>query len=109
MFDLNYHENAALVDAHAKRCKLRTETESARVVAVAQRTSFVDLEESKSRLIPELEELMTCSHQSGAKFDQASLQVESGHETGRSVLEQEGCAFPACSTPDHKSKSFKKV
>ena len=72
----------ALVDVHAKRCKLRTETESARVVAVAQRTSFVDLEESKSRLIPELEELMTCSHQSGTKFDQASLQVESGHEAG---------------------------
>ena len=98
-----------LVDAHAKRCKLRTEAESARAEAVAQRTRFVDLEESKSRLIPELEELMTCSYQSGAKFDQASLQVESGHETGRSVLEQGVCAFPACSTPDHKSKSFKKV
>ena len=51
---------------------------------------------------------MTCSYQSGTKFDQASLQVESGHETGRSVLEQGGCAFPAYSTPDHKSKSFKK-
>ena len=108
MLDLNYHENAALVDAHAKRYKLRTDAESARAEAVAQRTSFVDLEESKSRLIPELEELITCSYQSGTKFDQASLQVESGHETGRSVLEQEGCAFPACSTPDHKSKSFKR-
>ena len=60
MLDLNYHENAAFVDAHAKKCKFRTETESARAKAVAQRTSFVDLEESKSRLIPELEELMTC-------------------------------------------------
>ena len=61
---------------------------------------------SKYRLIPELEELMTCSCQSDTKFDQASLQVES--ETGRSVLEQWGCAFPACSTPDQKSKSFKR-
>ena len=61
---------------------------------------------SKSRLIPELEELMTCSCQSDTKFDQASLQVES--ETERSVLEQGGCAFPACSTPDHKSRSFKR-
>ena len=50
---------------------------------------------------------MTCSCQSDTKFDQASLQVES--ETERSVLEQGGCAFPACSTPDHKSRSFKKV
>ena len=49
---LNYHESAALVDAHARRCKLRTEAESARAEAVAQRTSFADLEESKSRLIP---------------------------------------------------------
>ena len=80
MLDLNYHENAALVDAHAKKCKFRTEAESARAEAVAQRTSFVDLGESKSRLIPKLEELMTCSCQSSSKFDQAkrvssSLQV----------------------------------
>ena len=61
---------------------------------------------SKYLLIPELEELMTCSCHSDTKFDQASLQVES--ETGRSVLEQEGCAFPAYSTPDQKSKSFKR-
>jgi len=74
-------ESAALVDAHAKRCKLRTEAESARAEAVAQRTSFAGLEESKSRLISELEELMTCSCQSGSKLDEAkrvssSLQVE---------------------------------
>ena len=80
MLDLNCHESTALVDAHAKKCKLHTEAESARAEAVAQRTSFVDLEESKSRLIPELEELMPCSCQSSSKFDQAkrvssSLQV----------------------------------
>ena len=46
-------ESAALVDAPAKRCKLRTEAESARAEAVKQRTSFADLEESKSRLISE--------------------------------------------------------
>ena len=103
MLDLNYHENAALVDAHAKKCKFRTEAESAHEETVAQRTSFAEM-----RRISDLEELMTCSCQSGTKFDQASLQVESGHETGRSVLEQGGCAFPACSTPDHKSKSFKR-
>ena len=67
MLDLNYHENAALVDAHARRCKLRTEAESARAKAVAKRTGFVDLEESESRLVPELEELMTCSCQSSSK------------------------------------------
>ena len=106
VLDLNYHESTALVDAHAKKCKLRTEAESARAEAVAQRTSFVDLEESKSRLIPELEELTTCSCQSDTKFDQSSLQV---------VMKLEDrylsrvCAFPACSTPDHKSKSFKKL
>ena len=72
MLDLNYHESTALVDAHAL-CKLRTEAESVRAEAVAQRTSFVDLEESKSRLIPELEELIMCSCQSGTKFNQASL------------------------------------
>ena len=101
MLDLNYHENAALVDAHAKKCKFRTEAESAHEETVAQRTSFAEM-----RRIPELEELMTCSCQSGTKFDQASLQVE--NETGRSVLEQVECAFPAYSTPDHKSKSFKR-
>ena len=62
-----------------------------------------DLEEIE---VQELEELMTCSCQSDTNFNQASLQVES--ETGRSVLEQGRCAFPACSTPDHKSKSFKR-
>ena len=92
VLDLNSPESAALVDAHAKRCKLRTEAESARAETVAQRTSFADLEDSKSRLISELEELMTCSCQSGSKLDQAkhvssSLRVESGRETGRSILE----------------------
>ena len=93
VLDLNYHESTALVDAHARRCKLRTEAESARAETVAQRASFVDLEESKSRLIPELEELITCSYQSGTKFDQASLQVESCRETGRSVLVKGGALF----------------
>ena len=106
-------ESAALVDAHAKRCKLRTEAESARAEAVAQRTSFADLEESMSRLTSELEDLMTCSCQSGSKLDQAkrvssSLQVESGRETVRSVLEQGRCALLARPTPDHKSDPFKK-
>ena len=109
MLDLNYHESAALVDAHAKRCKLRTEAESARAEAVAQRTSFAEM-----RPISELEELITCSCQSSSKLNQAkhissSLQVESCRETGRSVLVQEGCAFPARSTPDHKSYSFRKL
>ena len=98
MLDLNYHENAALVDAHAKKCKFRTEAESAHEETVAQRTSFAEM-----RRIPEVEELMTCSCESDTKFDQASLQVES--ETGRSVFEQGECAFIARS----KSKSFKKV
>ena len=49
---------------------------------------------------------MKCSYQSGTKFDQSSLQVESGRETGRSVLEQGGCAILARTTPDHKSNSF---
>ena len=106
-------ESAALVDAHAKRCKLRTEAESARAEAVAQTTSFADLEESMSRLTSELEDLMTCSCQSGSKLDQAkrvssSLQVESGRETKRSVLEQGRCALLARPTPDHKSDPFKK-
>ena len=71
VLDLNYHESAALVDAHVKKCKLRTEAESARAEAVAQRTSFAELEESTSRLISELEELMTCSYQTVYNFDQA--------------------------------------
>ena len=85
VLELNYHENAALVDAHAKKCKFSTKAESAHKETVAQRTSFAEM-----RRIPELEELMTCSCQSDTKFDQASLQVES--ETGRSVLEQ-GCVL----------------
>ena len=44
---------------------------SQRAEAVAQRTSFADLKESKSRLISELEELMTCSRQSSSKIDQS--------------------------------------
>ena len=101
MLDLNYHENTALDDAHAKNCKLRTEAESARIEVVAQRTSFVDLEESKSRLIPELEELMTCSYQSDTKFDQSSSQV---------VMKLEDrylSAFPSCSTPVTSRKASK--
>ena len=75
VLDLNYQESAALVDAHARRCKLRTEAESARAETVAQRTSFAVM-----RRISELEELMTCSCQSSSKIDQAkhissSLQV----------------------------------
>ena len=105
MLDLNYHESTALVDAHARRCKLRTEAESARAEAVAQRTSFVDLEESKSRLIPELKELITCSCQSDTKFDQSSLQVVS--ETGRSVLEQGSALFPRVPLPITSRKASK--
>ena len=72
--------------AHAKRCKLHTEAESARAETVAQRTSFAEM-----RRISEPEELMTCSCQSSSKIDQAkhissSLQLESGRETGRSIL-----------------------
>ena len=36
MLDLNYHESAALIDAHAKRCELHTEAESAHAETVAQ-------------------------------------------------------------------------
>ena len=109
VLDLNYHESAALINAHVKRCKLRTEAESAHEVTVAQRTSFAEM-----RRIPEREELMTRSCQSCSKLDQAkhissSLQFESSRETGRTVLVQERVAlFPARSTPDHKSKSFKR-
>ena len=35
VLDLNYHENAALVDAHAKKCKFLTEAESAHEETVA--------------------------------------------------------------------------
>ena len=48
---------------------------------------------------------MKCSYQSGYKFDQISLQIGSGRETGRSVPEQEG-VLSARTTPD---RSFKKV
>ena len=51
------------------------------------------LEELKSRLISEFEESMKCSYQSVYKFDQASLQIESGYETGRFVLVQGGALF----------------
>ena len=51
---------------------------------------------------------MKCSYQSGTKFDQSSLQVESGRETGRSVPEQGECAFLPRTAPDHKSNSFNK-
>ena len=36
---------------------------------------------------------MKCSYQSVYKFDQASLQIESGYETGRFVLVQGECVF----------------
>ena len=71
VLDLNYHENTALVDAHAKKCKFCTEAESAHEETVAQRTSFAEM-----RRISDLEELVTCSYKSGTKFDQASLQVK---------------------------------
>ena len=48
VLDLNYHESTALVDAHARRCKLRTEAESAR--AVAQRTSFAEMRPISERV-----------------------------------------------------------
>ena len=43
VLDLNYHENAALIDAHAKRCELHTEAESAHAETVAQRKSFAEM------------------------------------------------------------------
>ena len=43
MLDLNIHESAALIDAHAKKCELHTEAESAHAVTVAQRTSFAEM------------------------------------------------------------------
>ena len=49
---------------------------------------------------------MKCSYQSDYKFDQASLQIESGRETGNQYLSRGGCAFPVRTTP---GQSFKKV
>ena len=46
---------------------------------------------------------MKCSYQSVYKFDQASLQIESGCETGKFLLVQGGCVFQAHTSPDHKS------
>ena len=49
---------------------------------------------------------MTCSCQSGTKFDQSSSQVVMKLEDR--YLSRGGALFPACSTPDQKSKSFKR-
>ena len=57
------------------------------------------LEDSKARLI-------SVHIKSGTKSDHSRLQVES--ETGRSVPEQGGCAFPTRTASDHKSNSFNK-
>ena len=46
---------------------------------------------------------MKCSYQSGTKFDQSDYKLKVVVK-----LEQGGCAFPACTTPDHQSYSFKK-
>ena len=43
MLDLNYHESAALIGAHEKRCELHTEAESAHAETVAQRTHFAEM------------------------------------------------------------------
>ena len=111
MSDLNYHENAALVDAHERRCKLRTEAQTARGEAVAQRTSFGDLEESKSRLIPELEQLMTCSCQSSVKFDQAK-RVSSSLQVVMKLEDRylsRGCAlFPRVPLPITSRKRYER-
>ena len=104
MLDLNYHENAALIDAHAKKCKFRTEAESAHEETVAQRTSFAEM-----RRIPELEELMTCSYKSGTKFDQASLQVESGHELEDRCLSRGGALFQRVPLPITSRKASKRM
>ena len=103
MLDLNYHENAALVDAHAKECKFRTEAESAHEETVAQRTSFAEM-----RRIPELEELMTCSYQSGTKFDQASLQVKVVMKLEDRYLSSGGALFPRNPLPITSLKASKK-
>ena len=66
------------------------------------------LVESKCHFISELEDLMKCSYQSGYNFDQVSLPIESGHETGRSAPEQERCAFPARPNPDQSFKRFER-
>ena len=50
VLELNYHESTALVDAHARRCKLRTEAESARAETVAQRTSFAEMRPISERV-----------------------------------------------------------
>ena len=43
MLDLTNHESAAKIDAHAKKCELHTEAESAHAETVAQRTSFAEM------------------------------------------------------------------
>ena len=53
------------VDAHTKKCKLGIESESARAKAVTQRTSFADVETSKSRIIPESEVVRTSDELNG--------------------------------------------
>ena len=88
MLDLNYHENAALVDAHAKKCMFCTQAESAHEETVAQRTSFAEM-----RRIPELEELMTRSYQSGYKIDQASVQLKVVVKLGDQYLSRGGGRF----------------
>ena len=64
----------------------------------AQKTSLVDVGESKSRLISQLEEFVTFSCQSYSKVDQAkrissSLQFECGREIGRSTFEKGNAIF----------------
>ena len=61
---------------------------------------------SKSRLIPELEELMTCSCQSENKFDQSSLQVVMKLEDR--YLSRGGALFPRVPLPITSRKASKR-
>ena len=104
MLDLNYHESAALVDTHSKRCKLRTEAESARAEAVAQRTSFAEMRPISERVHASLVPSSTKQSISHPVYKlKAVVKLEDRY------LCRGGCAFPARSTPDHKSYSFRKL
>ena len=80
MLDLNWHESAALINAHVRRCKLRTEAESAHAETVAQGISFAEMRRTRARRVDDV------FMQFGSKLDQAkhissSLQFENGRES----------------------------
>ena len=62
---LNYHESAALINAHVRRCKLRTEAESAHAETVAQGTSYAEMRRIRARRVDDV------FMQFGSKLDQA--------------------------------------